>query len=97
MYVTLNVDFGRERGVFLIPQQALQRDTVGAYLLVVGAGGKVLRRNVSADNAEGTDWIVTSGLAAGDQVVVSGLQSIHEGGNATATTWQAKNAPPVHP
>ncbi len=97
LYVTLNVDFGRQRGVFLIPQQALQRDTVGAFLLVVGAGGKVLRKNVSADNADGTDWIVTSGLAAGDQVVVSGLQSIHEGGNATATPWQAKDAPPVQP
>lgn len=97
LYVTLNVNFGRQRGVFLIPQQALQRDTVGAFLMVVGAGGKVLRKNVSADNAEGTEWIVTSGLAAGDQVVVSGLQSIHEGGNATATPWQAKDAPPVQP
>ncbi len=87
LYVTLNVDFGRQRGVFLIPQQALQRDTVGAFLLVVGAGGKVLRKDVSADDSQGNDWIVTSGLTAGDQVVVSGLQSIHEGGNAT----------PVHP
>jgi membrane fusion protein (multidrug efflux system) len=88
LYVTLDVDFGRQTGVFLIPQQALQRDTVGAFLLVVGADGKVLRKDVSADNAIGNDWIVTSGLTAGDQVVVSGLQSIHAGGTAKASPWQ---------
>ena len=89
LYVTLNVDFGTQSGVFLIPQQALQRDTVGAFLLVVGTGGKVIRKEVSADNSDGNDWIVTSGLAAGEQVVVSGLQSIHEGGTATASPWAA--------
>ncbi len=88
LYVTLDVDLGRQSGVFLIPQQALQRDTVGAFLLVVDAGGKVLRKDVSAENAFGNDWIVTSGLTAGDQVVVSGLQSIHAGGNAKASPWQ---------
>jgi len=93
LYVTLNVDFGSQSDVFLIPQQALQRDTVGAFLLVVDAGGKVLRKDVSAENAFGNDWIVTSGLTAGDQVVVSGLQSIHTGGTAKASPWQP--TPPV--
>jgi membrane fusion protein (multidrug efflux system) len=89
LYVTLDVNLGHQSGVFLIPQQALQRDTVGAFLLVVGAGSKVLRKDVSAENSYGNDWIVTSGLTAGDQVVVSGLQTIHAGGNATASPWQA--------
>ena len=89
LFVTLNVDFGSQRGVFLIPQPALQRDTVGAFLMVVGAGGKVSRKDVTAENSYRNDWIVTSGLAAGDQVVVSGLQSIHENGNATASPWTA--------
>ncbi len=30
MYVTLVVNFGQQNNVFLIPQQALQRDTIGA-------------------------------------------------------------------
>ena len=88
LYVTLDVDLGSQSGVFLIPQQALQRDTVGPFLLVIGAGGKVLRKDVSAENAFGNDWIVTSGLAAGDQVIVSGLQSIHAGGTAKGSPWQ---------
>jgi membrane fusion protein (multidrug efflux system) len=88
LYVTLNIDLGRQSGVFLIPQEALQRDTVGAFLLLVGADGKVLRKDVSAENSDGNDWIVTSGLTAGDQVVVSGLQSIHAGGTAKSSPWQ---------
>jgi len=88
LYVTLSVDFGRQSGVFLIPQIALQRDTVGAFLLVVGAGGKVLRKDVSADNGYGNDWIVTGGLAAGDQVVVSGLQRATVGALVRVIPWQ---------
>jgi membrane fusion protein (multidrug efflux system) len=61
--------------------------------LVVDAGGKVLRKDVSAENAFGNDWIVTSGLTAGDEVVVSGLQSIHTGGTAKFSPWQP--TPPV--
>ena len=88
MYVTLNVNFGQQNKVFLIPQQGLQRDTGGAYALVVGDDGKVLRKDVSATDSYGHDWIVTSGLAAGDQVIVSGLQSTREGGQAKASPWQ---------
>jgi membrane fusion protein (multidrug efflux system) len=90
--------------VFLIPQQALQRDTVGAYLLVVGQDGKVARKDVSATDSQGTDWIVTSGLANGDQVIVLGLQAVQEGGQAKASPWQppvaaspASPAPPASP
>jgi len=97
LFVTLNVDFGSQSGVFLIPQQALQRDTVGAFLLVVDAAGKVLRKDVSAENAFDNDWIVTSGLKSGDQVVVSGLQSIHVGGTAKGSPWHPTPAATKQP
>jgi membrane fusion protein (multidrug efflux system) len=87
MYVSLNVDLGEQKSAFLIPQQAIERDTVGAYALVVGKDGKVERKDVHATDSYGNDWIVTGGLADGDQVVVSGLQSVHEGALAKATPW----------
>jgi membrane fusion protein, multidrug efflux system len=89
MYVTLTMNFGQQNNVFLIPQQALQRDTVGAYLLLVGQGGKVARRDVTTTDSQDTDWIVTQGLENGDQVIVSGLQIAHEGAQVKATPWQA--------
>lgn len=89
MYVSLSVNLGLQHDVFLVPQQALQRDAVGAYALVVDATGKVARKDVSAADSSGNDWIVTSGLTAGEQVIVSGLQSVHEGAQVKASPWQA--------
>ncbi|MDS0862753.1 efflux RND transporter periplasmic adaptor subunit [Burkholderia pseudomultivorans] len=89
MYVTLNVTLGQQRNVFLVPQEALQRDTVGAYVFVVNANGKVAREDVAANDSIGTDWIVTRGLAAGNQVIVSGLQGLHEGDPVKPHPWHA--------
>jgi membrane fusion protein (multidrug efflux system) len=37
--------------------------------------------------------VITSGLAANDQVIVSGLQQVKEGAPAKATPWQPDAAP----
>lgn len=87
-YVTLKVNLGERRGVFLIPQAAMQRDIGGTYVLVVGKNGKVAHRDVATSGTAGVDWIVTSGLAAGDQVIVSGIQMVQIGAPAKAQPWQ---------
>jgi membrane fusion protein (multidrug efflux system) len=100
-YVTIAANLGSQNKVFLIPQPAVARDTKGAYVFVVGQDGKVARKNIAADNSSGSNWIVTGGLTAGDQVVVSGLQTIKEGGQAKAAPWQpnqdAPGAAPAKP
>ncbi|MGU7770263.1 efflux RND transporter periplasmic adaptor subunit [Burkholderia sp. MR1-5-21] len=88
MYVSLDVDLGQRNDVYLVPQQAIQRDTVGAYTMVVGADGKVSRKDVDANDSYRNDWIVTSGLAAGDRVIVAGMQGVREGMIAKATPWR---------
>ena len=88
LYVTLTVNLGQLNNVFLIPQQALLRDSVGAYALVVGKDDKVVRKDVNASNSYESNWIITSGLSNGDQVIVTGLQGAKEGGSAKATPWQ---------
>lgn len=92
LYVTLTVNLGQLNNVFLIPQQALLRDSVGAYALVVGKDDKVVRKDVNASNSYESNWIVTSGLNNGDQVIVTGLQGAKEGGSAKATPWQPAQA-----
>ncbi|CAB3789010.1 Toluene efflux pump periplasmic linker protein TtgA [Paraburkholderia ultramafica] len=88
MYVSLDVDLGQRNDVYLVPQQAIQRDTVGSYAMVVGADGKVVRKDVDTNDSHGSDWIVTGGLAAGDRVIVTGVQSVREGMLAKATPWR---------
>jgi membrane fusion protein, multidrug efflux system len=89
-YVTLKATLGQQPNAFRVPQAALQRDAAGAYLLVVGSDGKVVRKEVSADRQQGADWIVSKGLAAGDRVIVSGVQRAQPGQPVKAVPADAK-------
>jgi membrane fusion protein, multidrug efflux system len=89
MYVTLKANLGQQNKVFLVPQQSVQRDTVGAYVMTIGNDGKAVRKDVSTADMIGGNWVVTGGLAAGDQVVVSGIQNVKAGAPAKASPWHA--------
>ncbi|QAU23784.1 efflux RND transporter periplasmic adaptor subunit [Dyella sp. M7H15-1] len=93
MYVTLTANMGELNKVFLIPQAAIQRDPAGPYALVVGKDGNVAQKRVVADSMRDNDWVVTSGLDAGDQVIVSGIQVVKPGTPAKATPWAPGQAP----
>lgn len=100
MFVTLKATLGERKNAFLIPQDAVLRDATGAYVYVIGADGKVARKNVTAENPGGGNWVVTSGLAANDQVIVSGVQKVQAGAPAKATPWKpapAANSQPAAP
>jgi membrane fusion protein (multidrug efflux system) len=86
MFVTLRVILGQQHDVFLIPQSALLRDTVGAYALTVDANSKVARKDVTANDSSGNSAIITQGLAAGDMVIVSNLQAVRDGTQVKAAT-----------
>lgn len=87
-YVNVRVTLGELTRAWLVSQQALQRDGNGAYVLVVGADGKVAQKRVKAETLRGSDWIVTDGLADGDQIIVSGVMKVKPGATAKATPWQ---------
>jgi len=80
MYVRAKLEEAVADKAILAPQQAVTRNTDGsADVLVVGAGNKVVQRSVTLDRAIGTRWLVTSGLDAGDRVIVDGVQKIKVG------------------
>ncbi len=92
-YVSLKATMGQISNAYLISKQAVQRDATSAYVLVIGSDGKVARKDVDADHAHGSDWIVTRGLSGGEQVVVSGLQRAQPGQPAKAVPWLPDAAP----
>jgi len=95
MYVRAVIDEGvREQGI-VVPQQAVSRDAKGqAVAMVVGSDDKVTPRVLQTNRTIGTDWLIDSGLQAGDRVIVEGLQRARPGAavravevaNAGATT-----------
>ncbi|MCD9086723.1 efflux RND transporter periplasmic adaptor subunit [Stenotrophomonas sp. SY1] len=91
-FVSFKANLGQRNNAFLLPQQAIQRDTQGGYVMVVGKDTKVVRKNVVLDSQQGGNWLVSSGLDAGDQVIVSGVQKVKEGAPAKPMPWQPKAA-----
>lgn len=80
MFVRAVVKDGVSEQAILITQQAVSRDPKGnPVALIVGAEGKVQQRMLRLDRAIGDKWLVTSGLAAGDHVIVEGLQKARAG------------------
>lgn len=94
-FVTLKATLGEQSNVYLVPQSALQRDTQGAFVMVVGKDGKVLRKNVITSGSKDGNWLVTAGLAAGDSVIAAGVQKVKEGAPAKATPWKPDTAAPA--
>src|SRR3546814_7470881 len=73
MFVTALFEQAVEPDAILVPQQAVQRDFDGsAFVYLVGKDDKVARRKVVTTRTAGTDWVVSSGLAAGDRVITQG-------------------------
>ena len=54
----------------------MQEDQQGYFVLVVDRENRVEVRRVSLGEQIETDWIVEDGLAAGERLVVQGLQKI---------------------
>ncbi len=54
-------------------------DQSGNYVLAVGEDNKVIQRQITQGSTFGSNVVVKSGLAVGDQVVVDGLQRIRPG------------------
>lgn len=77
MVVQARLVAGVDRAVLLVPQQGVSRTATGdATALVVGDGDKVERRRLTLSRAVGNQWLVTSGLKAGDRLIVEGLQRV---------------------
>ena len=80
MFVRAQLEEGVNQQAITVPQLAVSRASDGsASVLTVDAANKVEQRHVTADTANGADWIVTRGLKAGDRVIVAGSQKARTG------------------
>ncbi|ANJ74305.1 efflux RND transporter periplasmic adaptor subunit [Ralstonia insidiosa] len=93
MYVRARLEQAVDEQAITVPQQAVTRSPDGASVMIVDADGKVAVRQVQADRSTGTEWIVSSGLKAGDKVIVDGLQKVRPGAPVKAVPWQPGAAP----
>lgn len=85
MFVRATVTLGNMQGAFLVPQRAVQRDSMAKPIVyVVSADNKAEQRAIVTTGNQGNNWIVTEGLKDGDRLIVDGFQKISAGAAVNA-------------
>ena len=69
----------QELNAILIPQQAVQELQGRRSVYVVDAEGKAAYREITANTRLGNDWVVESGVAPGEMVIIEGMQKVRPG------------------
>ena len=92
MFVRAQLEEGTNPNALLVPQQGVTRTPRGdASAMVIGKDDKVEVRNITAAQAIGDKWLVTSGLENGDRVIVTGLQKVKPGVQVKVQEVAAEN------
>lgn len=90
MFVRAVLEEGVNEQAILVPQQGISRDPKGNPLaMVADAEGKVQQRMLTLDRVIGSKWLVSSGLAPGDRVIVEGLQKVKPGVSVKVVPFEA--------
>ena len=96
MYVRAVLSTGVRPNALLVPQQGVSRNSKGeSTAMVVGADGNAELRTLQVSRTIDDRWLVESGLAAGDRVIIEGLQKIRPGVPVQATEPGSEPAAPV--
>jgi membrane fusion protein (multidrug efflux system) len=78
-FVSVRLEGFSRASAVAVPQRAVQQGLGRQYVYVVGAGDTVTARDVKTGPWSGNLWIIDSGLAPGDRVVVDGIQKVAPG------------------
>jgi membrane fusion protein, multidrug efflux system len=90
MYVRPVIQEGIAGQAILVPQQGVSRDPKGNPVgLIVDAAGKVQQRMITIDREIGNQWLISSGLAPGDRLIVEGSQRVRPGSSVKAVPFDA--------
>jgi membrane fusion protein (multidrug efflux system) len=100
-FVRVILKGARRPNAIAVPQRAVMEGPQGKLVYVVGKEGKAEPRPVTVGEWSGSEWVILSGLAAGDKVIVDGLVKVFPGApvqvgdpNAPPPGAPGKGAPP---
>jgi membrane fusion protein, multidrug efflux system len=96
-FVRIRVTTGKRDGVFLLPQTAVLTGDQGKFVFVAekdkdGKSAAAIRP-IKEGGWQGSDWVVLSGLKAGDQVIADNLLKVRPGAPVMPHPLGAEPAP----
>ena len=78
-FVNIHLKLGELTNTIVAPTSAVQRGTPGTFAYVVGSDDKVAIKKIELGPTQGAMVAITSGLDAGDRVVVDGSDRLRSG------------------
>ncbi|SLN71578.1 Toluene efflux pump periplasmic linker protein TtgA precursor [Roseovarius gaetbuli] len=94
MYVQVDLPVEVAENVFLVPQEGVIRDRRGRPLAwVVNGDGVIEAREITILQDRASDWVVDSGLEAGEKVIVAGFQKTAPGATVAPQERATASAP----
>lgn len=84
-FLKVRVTTGKQENVFLVPQAAVIQNERGFIVWTIGPDKKVVATPLKMGTWYGKNWIVLSGLKAGDQVVIDQIIKIRPGAVVSPT------------
>ncbi len=85
MFARIQLATETEDGVLAVPEKAVTQLLNDFYVVVVGSDSVAKHVTVKVGDRQDGLWIIESGLKAGDQVVVEGVQRARDGGKVKIT------------
>ena len=92
MYARVKAVTGIDQGALLVPQRAVGQVQGSYQVVVVGADNKLEIRPVSVGDKVGENWIIKTGLKAGETVAVEGGGKAAPGSVVQTQPYVATNA-----
>jgi len=78
-FVRVRVVTGHKDGVFVVPQTAVIANDQGKFVYVANDKNEAVLTPIVPGNWVGKDWVILSGLNAGDKVIVDNIIKIRPG------------------
>jgi membrane fusion protein (multidrug efflux system) len=95
MYVRAVVQEGVAEQAILVPQQGVSRDPKGNPIaLVVDDAGKAQQRMLTLHRTIGDQWLVSSGLSAGERLIVEGMLNVRPGATVKVVSYRDPKSGP---
>lgn len=93
IFVRAVVQEGTAEQAILVPQQGVERTPKGEPIaLVVDDTNTVQQRMLTLNRAIGDQWLVSSGLSAGEHLIVEGMLNVRPGDTVKVVPFEAQKA-----
>ena len=98
MFVRARLEEGARPNSVVLDQRCVMRDPKGnAYVYVVTPENTIEQRTVIANRVIGTNWLIESGLKAGEKVVLEGTGKVRQGTKVTVQADEQKATSAAQP